>query len=80
MPEAQAEARLTLDQFRPYIPTLWRVKTCVHRFTRDGYVTTLDAELFNEKQSDVTATVKNRSREKTTRSIATRRKPHETGH
>ncbi|WP_273794634.1 phage late control D family protein [Brucella intermedia] len=58
LPEAQAEARLTLDQFRPYIPTLWRVKTCVHRFTRDGYVTTLDAELFNEKQSDVTATVK----------------------
>lgn len=54
----QAEARLILASFRPYIPTVWRIKSCEHRFDASGYKTTIEAELFSEKQDDVPGKVK----------------------
>lgn len=57
-PSVQAEAKLVLASFRPYIPTLWRIKSCSHKFDSGGYVTTIEAELFEEKQGDVTSKVR----------------------
>jgi phage protein D len=56
--DVQAEAKLILSSFRPYIPTLWRIKSCEHRFDASGFVTSIDAELFAEKQDDVPGKVK----------------------
>jgi phage protein D len=54
----QAEAKLILARFRPYIPTQWRIKSCEHSFAAGGYTTTMDAELFEEKQDNVPGKVK----------------------
>jgi hypothetical protein len=56
--DVQAEAKLVLVGFRPYIPTTWRIKSCSHRIEGNGYVTTIEAELFEEKQDDVSKKVK----------------------
>ncbi|MGO8269283.1 phage late control D family protein [Rhizobium ruizarguesonis] len=56
--DVQAEAKLFLSNFRPYIPTLWRIKSCEHRFDAGGYTTTIEAELFEAKQDDVPGKVK----------------------
>lgn len=56
--DVQAEAKLILASFRPYIPLEWRIKSCSHKFDGSGYVTTIDAELFEEKQEDVPGKVK----------------------
>lgn len=53
-PSVQAEAKLILaPPFRPYIPAAWRIKSCAHRLDGSGYTTTINAELFEEKQADV---------------------------
>ncbi|QKC90013.1 late control protein [Mesorhizobium sp. NZP2234] len=57
-PGVQAEAKLILSNFRPYIPAEWRIKTATHTFNASGYSTAIDAELFAEKQADVPAGVK----------------------
>lgn len=58
-PSVQAEARLTLASFRPYIPAAWRIKTATHAFASSGgYTTAIDAELFSESQEDIPANVK----------------------
>lgn len=57
-PSVQAEAKLTLSNFRPYIPAAWRIKSASHVFNGSGFKTTIDAELFAEKQADVPASVK----------------------
>lgn len=56
--DVQAEAKLVLVGFRPYIPTAWRIKSCSHRVEGGGYITTIEAELFEEKQGDVPKKVK----------------------
>lgn len=54
----QAEAKLTLSQFRPYIPTLWRIKTAKHRYQPGGgYSTSITAELFVPDQPDVAQSI-----------------------
>ncbi|RWE59838.1 MAG: late control protein [Mesorhizobium sp.] len=58
-PSVQAEAKLILSSFRPYIPAEWRIKTATHTFSAaGGYTTAIDAELFAEAQADVPAGVK----------------------
>ena len=58
-PGVQAEAKLILSSFRPYIPTAWRIKTATHKFeSSGGYTTSIDAELFAEAQGDIPAKVK----------------------
>lgn len=58
-PTVQAEAKLILASFRPYIPAEWRIKTATHRFgAGEGYTTSIEAELFAEKQKDVPGGVK----------------------
>ncbi len=56
-PSVQAEARLMLNGFRPYIPSLWRIKSVAHRISASGFTTSADAELFEEKQQDVASNV-----------------------
>lgn len=51
--DVQAEAKLTLIGFRPYMPKLWRIKSAEHVFDGSGYTTRIDAELFQEKQKSV---------------------------
>jgi phage protein D len=58
LPTVQAEAKLILSNFRPYIPTEWRIKSCEHTFDASGYKVSIDAELFEEKQDDVPGKVK----------------------
>ncbi|MER8394096.1 contractile injection system protein, VgrG/Pvc8 family [Mesorhizobium sp. M1340] len=57
-PSVQAEAKLILSAFRPYIPAEWRIKSASHVFNSGGYTTAIDAELFAERQADVPAGVK----------------------
>lgn len=53
-PSVQAEAKMILSGFRPYMPTEWRVKSVSHRFEPGGgYTTSIDAELFDAQQDDV---------------------------
>jgi len=52
--DVQAEAKLTLADFRPYMPKVWRIKSVSHRFEPGGgYVTNITAELFDADQDDV---------------------------
>lgn len=52
--DVQAEAKLILADFRPYMPKTWRIKSVSHRFEPGGgYVTNITAELFDEEQDDV---------------------------
>lgn len=57
-PMVQAEAILILAAFRPYIPLMWRIKSCAHRFDNGGYTTQITAELYVEGQEDVSGKVK----------------------
>jgi phage protein D len=56
--EVQAEAKLILASFRPYIPLEWRITSCAHRFDASGYKNTISAELFAATQDDVPTKVK----------------------
>lgn len=56
-PDVQAEAKLTLAGFRPYIPAEWRIKQVTHRFESGGYTTSITAELFEEQQTGVAGSV-----------------------
>ncbi|MCB5201734.1 late control protein [Neorhizobium sp. T786] len=56
--DVQAEAKLILASFRPYIPLEWRIKSCSHRIEGVGYTTDISAELFEEKQDDIPGKVK----------------------
>jgi len=56
--DVQAEAKLILLNFRPYIPLEWLIKSCSHRYEGSGYITNISAELFEEKQEDVPGKVK----------------------
>ncbi|WP_127076027.1 phage late control D family protein [Rhodomicrobium lacus] len=57
-PTIRAEAKLVLASFRAYIPELWRIKSCTHRFEPGGgYTTNITAELFDEKQEDAAGNV-----------------------
>lgn len=51
-PSVQAESTMTISGFPNYIPTVWRIKSVTHRYD-SGYVTTIQAELFEEKQEKV---------------------------
>lgn len=57
-PKVQAEAKLILASFRPYIPLEWRIKSCSHVYDASGYKNTIEAELFAEKQDDIPSKVK----------------------
>jgi phage protein D len=57
-PTVQAEAKLILQNIRPYIPAEWRIKSVKHHYDASGYQTDIDAELFTEKQADVPSGVK----------------------
>jgi len=55
----QAEARLILTRFRPYIPAEWRVTSANHRYEPGGgYTTSISAELFEAAQEDSVKNVK----------------------
>lgn len=55
----QAEAKLILEGFRPYIPTEWRIKSVTHRYEPGGgYTTTPSVELFAPAQSDVAGDIR----------------------
>jgi len=45
-----AEQKLVLVDFRPGIPSAWRIENVTHALDRAGFVTTLSAELFRETQ------------------------------
>jgi len=45
-----AEQKLVLVDFRPGIPTAWRLESVTHRLDRGGFVTALEAELFQDHQ------------------------------
>ncbi|WP_321336599.1 contractile injection system protein, VgrG/Pvc8 family [Breoghania sp.] len=49
--DVQAEAMLLLVGFRPYMPTIWRIKQVRHVFDAGGYVTEIDAEVFAAEES-----------------------------
>jgi len=55
-----AEARLIMTPpFRPYIPNEWRIKQVKHKLdVSGGYTTSIDCELFDEKQQDTVANIK----------------------
>jgi len=59
-PFVLAEAKLILDPpFRPYIPNVWRIKSVHHKFDyAGGYTTSIDCELFAEKQEDTVSNIK----------------------
>lgn len=58
-PQVRAECKLILSGFRPYIPAEWRIKSASHRYEPGGgYTTSIQAELFEEKQEDTPANVK----------------------
>lgn len=55
----QAEAKLTLEGFRPEIPVEWRVTSVEHVIDRRGWVTTVDCDLFSEAQTNIASTTRN---------------------
>ncbi|QUS59195.1 phage late control D family protein [Pseudovibrio brasiliensis] len=63
-PGIAAEALLTLKSWRPRVPVSWRIKTAKHSFSSGGYKTSVDCEIYEEKQSSPSKEVKKVAAEK----------------
>ncbi len=63
-PEVAAEVLLSLKNWRPRVPVSWRIKTARHSFSSSGFKTSVDCEIYEEKQSNPPKEVKKVAAEK----------------